>query len=103
MQVARFEVVPEYLVILYEDSAINRPNTEKLIHFKKEFFESVRDVYSTYRQAEKKRIRNAHCYEIAFCAIKEKKFLKALWYVVRCGLNVSSIKDLMKRYGERKC
>ena len=98
---AKFEVLPEYLVKLHADSEINRPNVEKLIAAKKAFFNSVDDEFQKYSKADKKRIKNAHYYEVAFQALKSKQYGIACKYVLKAGLKPQSVKDLMKRFKER--
>ena len=98
---AKFEVLPEYLVKLHADSEINRPNVEKLITAKKAFFNSVDDEFQKYSKADKKRIKNAHYYEVAFQALKSKQYGIACKYVLKAGLKPQSVKDLMKRFKER--
>lgn len=98
----QFAVLNEHLVKLHIDSDINRPNLDKLINAKKAFFASVNKEFSKYDKKQKKRIRNAHYYEIAFSAIKNKKFNIAVKYILKCGINIESIQDLIKRYTNRK-
>jgi glycosyltransferase involved in cell wall biosynthesis len=98
---SKFDVLPEYLVKIHADSEINRPNVEKLIQAKKDFFISVADEFGKYSKLERKRIKNAHYYEIVFFAFKRKKIKHVLLYLFKAGLNIQSIRDLLKRYKER--
>lgn len=98
---SKFKVVPEYLVKLHADSEINRPNVEKLIKAKEAFFESVKDEYMKYSKSDRGRIRNAHYYEVVFQALKARKYVIAIKYLIKAGVNSKSIKDLMKRFKER--
>lgn len=101
LSVCRFEVLNEYMTRLHTDSEINKPNIENFIKAKKDFFNSVREQFEQYTKTEKKRIRNAHCYEIAFQALKGKKYGIALKYGLRPGINIASIIDLFKRMKNR--
>lgn len=98
---AKFEVLPEHLVRLHADSEINRPNVEKLIAAKKAFFNSVNDEFQKYTREDKKRIKNAHYYEVAFQAVKSRQYGVAAKYVLKAGLKPQSVRDLMKRFKER--
>lgn len=98
---SKFGVVPEHLVRLHTDSEINRPNVEKLINAKKAFFEAEKTIISKYSKSEQKRIKNAHCYEVVFSALKSKKIGIAVKYTLKAGINIVSIKDLYKRMKER--
>ncbi len=101
-KVCKFGVVEEYLVKINNDSRINRPNTKKLIEYKKNFFHSVSDSYNSFDKKKKGRIKRAHYYEICFQALKEKRFMLALVYFLKAGIHINSIKDLIKRYKDRK-
>lgn len=101
LSIAKFGIVAEYLVKLHTDSEINKPNVEKLINLKKAFFVSVDNEYQKYDSKTRKRIRNAHYYEVAFQATKAKKYLIAVKYIIKAGINLQSIKDLIKRYRGR--
>ena len=98
---SKFGVVPEHLVKLHTDSEINRPNVEKLINAKKAFFEAEKVIISNYSKKDRKRIKNAHYYEVVFSAIKSKKTGIAIKYILKAGINTTSIRDLYKRVKER--
>ncbi len=101
MKESKFEVLPEYLVKLHADSEINRPNVEKLIKAKKAFFKSVEGEFKNYSKSDRRRIVNAHYYEVVFQALKAKNYKLATKYMLKAGLKPQSVKDLMKRYKER--
>lgn len=101
LRVSQFEVLPEYLVKLHADSEINRPNVEKLIKAKKAFFKSVESEFKKYSKSDRRRIINAHYYEVVFQALKAKNYKLATKYMLKAGLKPQSIKDLVKRYKER--
>lgn len=97
------EIVPinDYLVKLHIDSDINRPNTEKLIKVKQDFFDSIKVTFDKYDNKSKKRIKAAHCFEIAFSAIKQKKFITAIKFIFKTGLSFQGFRDLYCRYKSR--
>lgn len=99
---SRFEALPDYLVILHTDSDINRPNLEKLIRAKKAFFRSVDVEFRKYSKSNQRRIKNAHYYEVVLQALKAKKYRLAAKYMLMAGVKPQSIKDLVKRYKERR-
>lgn len=98
---SKFEVLPEYHVKVYADSETNRPNVEKLIKAKEAFFRSVEDEFNKYSKSDRKRIKNAHYYEIVLVAIRAKKYNVAAKYMLKAGLKPQSVKDLRKRMKER--
>lgn len=99
---SKFEVVQEYLVKLHVDSDINRPSLEKFIKAKKMFFESVDKEFKKYSKAEKKRIKSAHSFEIAFAALKAKKYGVVIKCLSQVGLNFNAYRDLLIRAYNRK-
>ena len=99
--VSKFSVLPEYTVKLHTDSEINKPNIEKLIEAKKKFFDSVQNEYKKYTKKERKRIKNAHYYEIAFQAVKAKSYGIAIRYVIKAGISNKSLNDLLMRFKNR--
>ena len=96
-----FYVINEYLVKLHTDSEINKPNVKKMIKNKKAFFESVSEEFRKYSKKDQNRIKNAHCYEIVFAALKSKNLGVAIKYTFKAGISIASIKDLLKRYKDR--
>lgn len=99
---SKFETLPEYLVKLHADSEINRPNVEKLIKATEAFFKSVEGEYKKYSKSDQKRIRNAHYYEVVFQTLKVKNYGLVTKFMLKAGLNPQSVKDLMKRFKERR-
>lgn len=102
LTVSTIEPINEVLLYIYADSNMNRPNTERLIRIKSDFFNSIGPVLEKYPKAFKKRVYNAHYFEIIFTAIKEKKFIVALKYLMKIGLNIKSYRDVYKRYKTRR-
>lgn len=101
LSVAPIYPVPEHLVKLHADSAINRPNTKKLIGVKNAFFEVEKNLIASYTSKEQKRIRNAHNFEIVFSALKEKKLMTAVQYMLKIGFYLQSYTDVILRYKSR--
>lgn len=95
-------VVPEILVNVHNDSLINRPNVYQFIDIKRQYFESINNVVSSYSPKEQKLIRNVHYYEIAFCGIHTKKYFVAIKYILKAGINMKSFKMLLQRFRDKK-
>ena len=95
-------VVPEYLVKLHLDSGINRPNADAIVKVKENFFNSVRDLYEGCTKSERKLIKSAHCYEVMFAALKQKKLFMAIKYFAKAGFSPMGFKLLQKRIADRK-
>ena len=100
----RFEmgVIPEYLVKLHLDSGINRPNADAIVKVKENFFNSIADLYEGCTQKEQKLIKSAHCYEVMFAALKQRKLFMAAKYLVNAGFSLMGFKLLQKRISDRK-
>lgn len=94
-------VVSEYLVRLHIDSTINRPNADAIIRIKDDFFKSVNDLYCKCNKKDKQLIKSAHCYEIMFAALKQKKILIAIKYFFKPGIRLSFYQLLYKRIKDR--
>ena len=94
---SKFVVVQEYLTKLHVDSDVNRPDLEKFIDAKKRFFASVDKEFQKYSKQDRKRILNAHYYEVVFLAVKKRKIKETLQYLLRAGLDYYSIRDLIRR------
>ena len=97
----KYGVIQEYLVKLHIDSDINRPNVNKLIEAKSAFFKSVESIFDKYSKRDKRRILNAHNFEIIFHALKSKKIGIALKYFFKVKPSFKSLQDLYRRYKSR--
>ena len=95
-------VIPEYLVKLHDDSAINRPDADAIVTIKKNFFNSVSDLYVKCSKKDKRLINSAHCYEVMFAALKQKRISMGLKYFFKAGFSLSGYKLLLKRFKDRK-
>lgn len=94
-------LVPEVLVKIYSDSAINRPNVEKLIRIKDDYFKSVKEYLDKYSPKDQKRIIANHYFEVAYIALKEKKISTFIKYLFKAGCSFQAIKDMLGRLSER--
>lgn len=94
----RIDPICKYLVINHIDSEINRPNAQRLIYVKNEFFEAVKETMNRYNIKEQQRIHSAHNFEISYIALKQGRYFLALKCIFKAGLSVSKCKDLFKRF-----
>lgn len=97
----RIGLVPEVLVRIHSDSAINRPNVEKLIRIKEDYFKSVNRYLNKYSPKEQKRIMANHYFEVSYIALKERKFMTFIKYLLKAGVSIPAIRDLIIRYSDR--
>lgn len=95
-------VVPEVLVNVYGDSLINRPSLEKFVEVKKKYFESVKNVFSTYSESDQGLIKAAHYYEVVFCALKVKNYKEVVKYIFKAGFRPKAIMMLLQRMKDKK-
>lgn len=98
----KFDVLPEYLVKLHSDSDINRPSFDKLVNIKEMFFNSVSEQFALYSPREQREIKAAHYFELAFAALKEKKYGVFLKYIAKVGFNFKAYKNVINRFKGRK-
>ena len=95
-------VLPEYLVKLHLDSTINRPDADSIVKVKEDFFRSVKDLYDGCNKKDRSLIKSAHCYEVMFAALKQKKLLMCINYFLKAGFNIEGYRLLRKRIRDRK-
>lgn len=95
-------VVEEFLVNVYGDSQSNRLSLENLIQVKRDYFASIANVFESYPKHKQILIKCAHYYEVAFCALKERKIGVAIKYAAKAGFHLEAIKMLVKRYMDKK-
>lgn len=98
----RIEVLCEYLVKLHCDSPINNPSYENFVKVKKAFFDAMQSHLQLYTKSEQKQILAAHRFELAFAALKEKRYFTAIWQVLKVGINIPAYKCLYKRFKDKK-
>ncbi len=101
LNISTIEPINETLVYVYADSTMNRPNTKNQIEYKRKFFESIDNTLSKLDKTTKRRVYNAHYFEIAFTALKEKKYLVAVKYILKVGFNIRSYIDVIHRFKNR--
>lgn len=95
-------VLNEYLVKLHSDSNINRPSYSKFKEIKEAFFKVVQPHLLRYSKPEQRLILSAHRFELAFSAIKEKKYFSALLEMAKIGFSFNAYKLLYSRMKQRK-
>jgi glycosyltransferase involved in cell wall biosynthesis len=96
------KVLKEYLVIIHEDSTKNQPSTEAFINIKRQFFKAMEPRMERLTKSERKRIIDAHYFEIVVRAIKERKMKIAFKYLAKIGFNPKAYQEVYKRYKSRK-
>lgn len=96
------KVLKEYLVIIHEDSTKNQPTTEALIDIKRTFFKSMKPRMKQLSKDERKRIYDAHYFEIVVRAVREWKIYIAFKYLAKIGFSSQAYRDVYERYKSRK-
>ena len=76
------EVLPEHLTCVNLDTTDNRPDSNKLIQIKKDFFVSVSPVMATLSKMEQGRIRALHMFELALVELREKKYWNSFKHMI---------------------
>lgn len=77
-------LIDEYLTCVETGDAQNRPNIEKLIKLKKEFFDSVKSIIDQMPRNKQKRIYIMHDYEVGYAMFKNGEKLNG----IKKGLSV---------------
>lgn len=101
LEMYKIGLIPENLVKRHADSEINRPNTEKLIRIKKDYFNSVSKSLEKYSLKDTQRIFCNHNFEVAYIAFKEHKFILGIKYLFKSRITMAAIKDLYERIRQR--
>lgn len=101
LNISNIEPINEVLYHIHADSIINRPNTVQLIEYKKQYFNSISDTLDKLDDSLRRRVYNAHYFEVVFSALKEHKFYLALSYLFKIGFHLKSYSDLYVRYSRR--
>lgn len=101
LYVNKMLVLHEYLVLLHVDDSGNRPNLDKFIEVKQQFFKKISSHLEIYNKSEQKNILASHYFEIILVALREKKLVVIFKYLIKIGPNVQAYKNLFKRYKQR--
>lgn len=90
------------LVNYHLDDALNRPDTERLIKIKKDYFIEINHIMENYTLREKNTILAAHYFEIIYSALKEKKIKLSLKFLFQIGINFVAYRNLFNRMLTRR-
>lgn len=99
---AEVYILREHLVNMYADSELNRPTVTNHLSLINDLFKSQEKNLQKFSKSERKRVKAAYYFELAYVAIKNKKYLLALKYLLKVGINYRAYKDMYQRYKERK-
>lgn len=94
-------VLQEYEVKLHADSEINHPNVDKIIDIKKKFFFECHRHLERYGKTEQKEIMAAHYFEIAFAALRARRYGLTLKYLFKIGITPKAYMAVLSRYKNR--
>lgn len=97
LSLSPIHLIPEFLVDLHDDSAINRPNLEKTIGVKKVFLEIEENNIKKYPRNKQRRIYAAHNFEIALVALKGKQWSLFLKYSLKFCFYPPAYLDIYNR------
>ncbi len=94
--------INDYLVVLHNDSTINRKGLQKTIDAKEAFFMVENNNIMKYDIRHRNRIYSAHYFDIVVNALRMKRFSIALKYLMKMNLNIEVLKDIYTRVQRRK-
>ncbi len=99
--IAKIVFLNEPLTKMHADSTINRPSAQKLKEYKEAFFECEKENINKLSYFKRKRVYGAHYFELAYVAIREKKFRLLIEAILKVGFSPMSYFDLLKRFLQR--
>ena len=82
----RVEFLNEILTVIDNSDVMNRPNSEKLMEYKKDYFNSLDSVISTYSKHKQKLIYAHNMTEVAYALYRDGKRTEG----IKCWSDVSS-------------
>lgn len=76
----KLKEVDKYLLNIDVSDAQNRPDPEKLIKYKKAFFQSIRPIMNSICKSDRKCIYAMHKYELGYVCLKNGNVRQGLYY-----------------------
>lgn len=76
----KLKEVNQYLHCVDVSDTQNRPDPQKLIKFKKEFFRSIKPIMDSMSKSDRKCIYAMHKYELGYVCLKNGKIREGLYY-----------------------
>lgn len=92
----------EYLHCCDVSDGQNRPNLEKIIKYKRDFFVSVEPVISLLSNKEKKMVKLINNFEIGYVALKCKKIVRFIQMVVPCLFYFPTLKIVLNKIASKR-
>ncbi|MFQ7262795.1 MAG: glycosyltransferase family 2 protein [Acutalibacter sp.] len=80
----RVEFLNEILTVIDNSDVMNRPNSEKLMEYKKDYFNSLDSVISTYSKHKQKLIYAHNMTEVAYALYRDGKRTEGIKMLVGC-------------------
>ena len=80
----RVEFLNEILTVIDNTDVMNRPNSEKLMEYKKDYFNSLRPVISKYSKHKQKLIYAHNMTEVAYALYRDGKKTEGIKMLMSC-------------------
>lgn len=80
----RVEFLNDILTVIDSTDVMNRPNYEKLIEFKKDYFNSIKPVLNSYSEHKRKLVYAHNMTEVAYALYRDGYKLKGIIMLLRC-------------------
>ncbi len=100
--ISKFQLLPEVLVTINIDDALNKPDYDKIIKIKNAFFNSVKSHLEKYSWFKKRRIFGAHRFEEMLVAFREMKIKMIFRSILKIGICPICYMDFLIRITKRK-
>lgn len=93
----RVEFLNEILTIIDSTDVMNRPNSEKLMEYKKDYFNSLRPVISKYSKHKQKLIYAHNMTEVAYALYRDGKKTEGIKLLMKCLIHPSVLRAFLAR------
>lgn len=94
----RVEFFDEYLTVIDSSDVMNRPNWEKLLEFKNDYFNSIKPILSTYSKHKQKLVYAHNMTEVAYAMFRDGKRIKGIVTLLKCFIYPSVLISFIKRF-----
>ena len=93
----RVEFLNEILTVIDSTDIMNRPDSNKLVEFKKDYFNSIKPILDTYSTHRRNLIYAHNMTEVAYSLYRDGKKIKGLSMLLTCLVYPSVLVAFIKR------
>lgn len=93
----RVEFLNEILTVIDNTDVMNRPDFEKLMEYKTDYFNSMKPIISTYSKHKQQLIYAHNMTEVAYALYRDGKRAQGIRMLVGCLIHPSVLKSFINR------